>query len=274
THCYAMKTAARLAAMNQALYQGLTKTVNDRAVWTGEVRKAARHVLLDPLHRKKPTTYFVNSMSDLFHEDVPDEWIDEIFAVAALCPQHTLQVLTKRAERMRGYLADPLQHNRMELAAERIKPSKGKPFSPKHVLPRVLPNVWLGVSTERQQEADERIPLLLQTPAAVRFISAEPLLGPIDLTHASFGEGDPRHKRNVLSGQAYLYVEGQNGHPDMTILTQFEKPMAHLDWVIIGGESGHGHRGMDAEWAASLIRQCSEAGVPVFMKQMAGKKPI
>src|SRR6185312_13211289 len=183
THCYAMKTAARLAAMNQALYQGLTKTVNDRAVWTGEVRKAARHVLLDPLHRKKPTTYFVNSMSDLFHPAVPDEWIDEIFAVAALCPQHTLQVLTKRAERMRGYLADPLQHNRMELAAERIKPSKGKPFSPKHVLPRVLPNVWLGVSMENKRDGFERAWQLARTPAAIRFWSCEPLLEDLGNLH-------------------------------------------------------------------------------------------
>lgn len=110
THCYAMKDAYRKGFNPKTpSYHGLTKQVNGNAVWTGEVRQAPEATLLAPLRRKKPTMYFVNSMSDLFHESVPDEWIDRIFAVMALTPQHTYQVLTKRAERMRDYVNDRLQ---------------------------------------------------------------------------------------------------------------------------------------------------------------------
>jgi protein gp37 len=232
---------------------GLTKQTNGGAVWTGEMRRASDAVLLVPLKRKKPTTYFVNSMSDLFHENVPDEWIDRIFAVMALSPQHTFQVLTKRAQRMREtverigqsivYLEKQarsfgrtLQWN---VPSDLPSPLAGKTVG---LIPWPLKNVWLGVSTERQQEADERIPLLLQTPATVRFISAEPLLGPIDLRSIAVTRDWP------------------------------EKMFP--DWVIVGGESGHGYRPMAAEWAYSLRDQCIAAGVPVFIKQMAGKKPI
>jgi protein gp37 len=209
-------------------------------VWTGIVRRAPEHVLLAPLKRKKPTTYFVNSMSDLFHEDVPDAWIDQVFAVMALCPQHTFQVLTKRAARMRQYMT------------ERRQPA---------VPPWPLPNVWLGVSTERQREADERIPLLLATPAAVRFISAEPLLGPVDLT-------------------PYLYFYT---HDDMAALECgcSNKPLPfhenpdpadvatpRLDWIIVGGESGTDARPMQVEWADQIVAQCREAGVKCFVKQL------
>jgi protein gp37 len=206
------------------------------------MRQAPEHVLLAPLKRKKPTTYFVNSMSDLFHENVPDEWIDRVFAVMALSPQHTFQVLTKRAARMQEYLTEPLRHNAIELAAEKIVRGP-EHLGGKHVLPALpLKTVWLGVSTERQQEADERIPLLLQTPAAVRFISAEPLLGAIDLQ---------------------FYIHAIHNAPE-----------AALDWVIVGGESGHGARYMEPQWAADIKADCVAAGVSFFMKQMTGKKPI
>jgi protein gp37 len=102
-----MAMAARIEAMgNQPRYAGTTRKVNGNAIWTGKIAQAPRETLLAPLRRKKPTTYFVNSMSDLFHEDVPDEWIDQIFAVMALTPRHTYQILTKRAERMRDYCSD------------------------------------------------------------------------------------------------------------------------------------------------------------------------
>jgi protein gp37 len=244
TNCYAMKMAARLEAMGQPLYAGLTKPSKGGAVWTGVMRQANQETLLMPLRRKKPTTFFVNSMSDLFHENAPDEWIDRVFAVMALCPQHTFQVLTKRAARMRDYFCAPVDFAGV-VRSERIADVMLRNHRIESGFKCVswpLPNVWLGVSTERQQEADERIPLLLQTPAAVRFISAEPLLGPLDL-------------------QFYIYAIHNS-------------PEAALDWIIVGGESGPRHREMPEAWAMSLINQCQDAGVPVFMKQMAGKQPI
>jgi protein gp37 len=143
--------------------------------------------LTAPLHWRKPRRVFVNSMSDLFHEQVPDEFIDRVFAVMALTPQHTYQVLTKRPERMREYLTSP-RHGEpvetfVELEKDRISTEAWGLGQFLGAWP--LPNVWLGVSCEDQRRADERIPLLLQTPAAVRFISAEPLLGPIDLRTGS-----------------------------------------------------------------------------------------
>jgi protein gp37 len=200
-HCYAMPMAARIEAINAALvaegkppqspqYDGTTKKVNGSAVWTGKIALAGEHILLQPLKRKKPTTYFVNSMGDLFHEDCPDEWIDRVFAVMALCPQHTFQVLTKRAARMRDYCSATYHAaGRWNAAVDidckihlpEMHPCYGMLAAGKP-LPWPLPNVWLGVSTERQKEANERIPELLRTQAAVRFISYEPALGPLDLT--------------------------------------------------------------------------------------------
>lgn len=246
TNCYAMKMAARIEAMgNQPRYAGTTKKVNGKAVWTGKLAQAPESTLLEPLRRKKPTMYFVNSMSDLFHEAVPDEWIDKVFAVMALCPQHTFQVLTKRAKRMREYCTDEFVSARIWLASERqAGKAGGRPRDP-----WPLPNVWLGVSTERQQEADERIPELLQTPAAVRFISAEPLLGLIDLA-----------RDNSLIGRRFNSL-GEDITPGLL------GNNARLDWVIVGGESGSGARPMHPDWARSLRDQCGAAGVPYFFKQ-------
>jgi protein gp37 len=275
-HCYAMPMAARLEAMGQALYARLTTPSNAGPVFNGTVRQAGEHVLLAPLKRKVPTVYFVNSMSDLFHENVPDEWIDRIFAVMALCPQHTFQVLTKRAARMRDYMTKPHapgkfitiadDGSRSDTPSAQVRAHSAMcdimPKAPARALNEAcawqdrkypggdgfmrqwpLPNVWLGVSTERQQEADERIPELLATPAAVRFISAEPLLGPIDLS-------------------AHLGIAAN--HDDLRGL---------LNWVIVGGESGHGSRSMMFEWARAIIEDCAEAHVPCFMKQV-GRNPI
>lgn len=240
--CYAMKMAARLARMGQSLYAGLTEPSKAGPVWTGEMRQASDDVLLAPLRRKKPTTYFVNSMSDLFHENVPDEWIDRIFAVMALTQRHTYQILTKRAERMRaasirvGKSIEILERH-ARLFGWTLK------FDGAGMVPWPLPNVWLGVSTEDQTRADERIPHLLKASAAVRFISAEPLLGPLDISD-------------------YLVETARTNWPN------------YLDWVIVGGESGGGYRPMAPEWAYSLRDQCEAGRSSVFIKQMAGKKPI
>ena len=257
THCYAMAMAARIDRMTlQSHYEGLTHKINGHQVWTGKIAHAGSHAFLAPLRRRKPTTYFVNSMGD---EDVPDAWIDQVFAIMALCPQHAFQVLTKRAARMRDYCSTIQKHGRW-LQMEDIALQLG--YEPRGAHDhgfdwisnkQFLPNVWLGVSAERQQEADERIPLLLQTPAAVRFLSAEPLLGPIDLTRIRVQlAGDSWMTRSALHAKDSLNL-GQEEH--------------RLDWVICGGESGPNARPMHPDWARSLRDQCQAAGVPYFFKQ-------
>jgi protein gp37 len=252
TNCYAMKTAARNEAMGISRYDGTTRVVNGNTVWTGKLAQAPESTLLQPLKRKKPTTYFVNSMGDLFHEDVPDEWIDRVFAVMALTPQHTYQVLTKRAQRMREYLNRKIDWS-ARLGATwtaintngRVDIAKATELNHRMTAGAMqwpLDNIWLGVSTERQQEYDERIPLLLQTPAAVRFISAEPLLGPINLQQA-------------------LYVGCEGGWEWEGAKRQM------IDWVIVGGESGPNARPMHPDWARSLRDQCHAAGAAYFFKQ-------
>ena len=210
TNCYAMKQAHRFSGPGGP-YEGLTTVTRGGPVWTGDVRIVPE--LLDaPLRWRKPRRVFVNSMSDLFHDAIPDTFIDRVFAVMAMSDQHRFQILTKRPERMQRYLT-----------------SRGD---------RPLANVWLGVSIENQATADERIPLLLQTLAAVRFVSCEPLLGPIEL---------PAHDQSM--GQSY----------------------SPLDWVIVGGESGPGARPCDVRWIRSVVGHCKATRVPVFVKQLGAK---
>lgn len=215
--------------------------------WTGRV-VLNKSKLGEPLGWKKPRRVFVNSMSDLFHESVPFETIAAVFGVMAACPQHTFQVLTKRPARMLEWFAwierAGASFVRRGVNACRgvrwyawcyeagVEPNAGRPWA------WPLPNVWLGVSAEDQTTADERIPLLLQTPAAKRFVSLEPLLGPIDLER-------PWAPSPVVDGVC--------------------PPM--LNWVIVGGESGPSARPMHPDWARSLRDQCQRAGVPFFFKQ-------
>lgn len=261
TNCYAMRMASRINKMTPAShYEGLTQFVNGRPVWTGKIARAPHKIFNAPLKWKKPSLVFVNSMSDLFHEDVPDEWIDRVFAIMALSPQHTFQVLTKRAARMHDYCSS-IQKNGTWLSAEsfaldmgfdpRGRDNAGFDWLANH---QMLPNVWLGVSVEDQARADERIPLLLDTPAAVRFISAEPLLGKIDL--------EPYPLPASQWGAGWL-----NNYP-------YRYPKQHLAWVIIGGESGPGKRPVDLAWMRSIRDQCQAAGVPLFVKQIDKRIPI
>jgi len=169
---------------------------------------------------------FVCSLADLFHDDVPDEYIARVFAVMALTPEVTYQVLTKRPARMRALLASGT-------FAGMVWRDVDDPSWP-------LPNVWMGVTVEDQERADQRIPILLDTPAAVRWLSCEPLLGPVDLDATGMG------------------VTGTSG-PE-------SRPSA-VDWVVAGGESGPNARPMHPSWARSLRDQCATAGVPFLFKQ-------
>jgi protein gp37 len=206
-----------------------------------------------PLRWRRPRKVFVNSMSDLFHDDVPDAFIDRVFAVMALAPQHTFQILTKRAERMRAYLAHE-RKRKVAVAAQAFNMGKTGPAVASKLVEYQnydawpLPNVWLGVSVENNRWRS-RLDELLVTPAAVRFISAEPLLDELDLT--AYLEGDT------------LAAPGPGG---------FRKG-PRLDWVIVGGESGAGARPCDIAWVLSIVKQCQAAGVPVFVKQL-GSKPV
>jgi len=229
THCYAMKQAHRFPVR-----QGLTKHTKGGMVWTGEVR-FNESALLQVLRWKRPRRIFWNAHGDTFHESVPDEWIDRCFAVMALTPQHQHQVLTKRSARMREYLSKRCGHgstpgHHIMHAMDGISRDRWPD------LQWPLPNVWLGVSVEDQVRADERIPDLLATPAAVRFLSCEPLLSELNIRHALIGQ-------------------------------------SRLRWVIAGGESGPGARPMHPDWARSLRDQCADAGVPFFFKQWGEYAP-
>src|SRR3972149_4562828 len=168
--------------------------------------------LEDPLHWKKPRRVFVNSMSDLFHVDVDHEFISDVFRIMERAISHTFMVLTKRPKEMLHWFNTYNAEN-------------------------PLPNVWLGVSAEDQNTTDERIPDLLRTPAAVRFVSCEPLLGPVNLSP---------------------WIDWRLSHIDSP---------QKLDWIICGGESGPNARPMNPDWARSLRDQCVAAEVPFFFKQ-------
>ncbi len=248
-NCYAA-TLAGTRLKHSRKYRGLTRVKGWGAVWSGTVRTFDDHTLTAPLRWKKPRMVFVPSMGDLFHEDVPVEFIDKVFAVMALCPQHTFQVLTKRPGRMAEYLNAEPWNSIVERSWETGVPSAGDRLS-EYILdgdpPWPLPNVWLGTSIENQATADERTVELVECPAAVRFVSCEPLLGAIDL---------------LVKTDAFLSSNGGMEHPANGI-----------DWVIVGGETGPGARPMDPDWARSIRDQCKAAGVPFFFKKMGGGKP-
>jgi protein gp37 len=239
-NCYAATMGVRLEAMERPEYVGLTVKRDSRAVFTGKVNTLENR-LIEPLSWRKPKMVFVNSMSDLFHEAVPFGFIDRVFAVMALCPRHTFQVLTKRPERMAEYLDD----GRLTMVAQAAAMMGHGEASMAFGWP--VPNIWLGTSCEDQKNADERIPHLLKCPAAVRFLSCEPLLGPIDLS--------------AFFGGEYYGIGGVQQNRNFGI-----------DWVIAGGESGPRARACDIRWIRVIVSQCHAAGVPCFVKQF-GSRP-
>lgn len=247
-NCYAESMAARFCGTGQP-YEGTINPETKR--WNGNIKLVPEH-LQDPLRWKRPRMVFVNSMSDLFHESVPDEFIDQVFAVMALASQHTFQVLTKRPERMHKYFEFHFTRSKCGRLASDMTGIRDDAAGIGDVrvsnMQFPLPNVWLGVTVENQQAADERIPLLLQTPAAVRWVSMEPLLGPVDLKH---GE----------------WIPPQGGGSKVNLFRPWETPLPSLDWVIVGGESGTNARPMHPNWVRSLRDQCAAAGVPFLFKQ-------
>lgn len=252
-HCYAMKQAARIQRMTPGShYAGTTQDSKAGPVWTGKLALAPNHILNAPLRWKKPRRIFVNSMGDLFHEDCPDEWILDALTVMAIARHHTFQVLTKRADRMRDFMSNP------DLLQEIMVNWWSFDGGMRGVDAWPLPNVWLGVSAEDQVRAVERIPHLIKTPAAVRFISDEPLLGPLDLFNLDEG---------VLRGLGVVESGGVTTGTADNPPEGYDDSYPGIDWVIAGGESGPSARPMHPDWARSLRDQCELAGVPFFFKQ-------
>ena len=231
--CYAERMAARgLPGMSSPTTGDQFAIMTDSGPrWTGKV-ELIESKLTEPLHWRKSRLVFVNSMSDLFHDSLPDEAIDRVFAVMALCPQHTFQCLSKRPARMQRYCSDTQTPYRIARVMDTI--SAANPIQ------WPLPEVWIGISVEDQKTADERIPLLLHTPAAVRFVSAEPLLSAIEISR-------------------WLSPSPISPSP--------------ISLIIVGGESGPGARPFDLDWARSVRDQCVAAGVPFFVKQL-GSNPV
>jgi protein gp37 len=293
-NCYAMKMAARIANAAQrrrrdgkpltdvqAAYltvvrwkRGGMDAADEHDValakWNGRVA-LVESLLVEPLRWKKPRMVFVNSMSDLFHEAVPFDFIDRVYAVMALCPQHVFQVLTKRPERACEYtdqfdhdwdrildlmldagheiVSEPKVHDR---AFRQVRDNTDE-YSTQMKRPWPLPNVWLGTSVEDQATADKRIPWLKKCAAAVRFLSCEPMVGRVDLLKVAktFWMGMPPTDEQA----AY-------------------EMSAWLHWVICGGESGHGVQAMNPDWARLLRDQCAMAGIAFFFKQWGNHRPI
>lgn len=262
TNCYAMRLAGT-RLRNHPSREGLTRQTAAGPVWTGKTRLNEQW-LDQPLRWERPRMVFVCAHGDLFHESVPDEWIDRMFAVMALAPRHTFQVLTKRAGRMREYVSAD-RREAIEIAAEQI----GRQLRWDHDVMRTaayealfdgpLPNVWFGVSVEDQRRADERIPDLIETPAAVRFVSVEPQLERIDISRfiSTFSRTEMGLDSDPLA--AVLLQEGiESGHA---------YARQALDWIICGAESGPNRRLFDEDWARSLRDQCAQAGTAFFFKQ-------
>lgn len=219
-NCYAEVMAKRLVGMGQEKYFPVVGPHG----WTGRTNFAESE-LEKPLQWKKPRTIFVSSMGDLFHESVPDQWLYRVFQVMEEANHHTFLLLTKRPYMAKSFFMRHVNNDNLKL----------------------VQHIWLGATAENQEQADKRIPILLSTPAAKRFVSIEPMLSSVDI-------------RNYLP---VIVGHGQYHHEN-----------GDINWVICGSESGNGRRECDEDWVRSLRDQCQEAEVPFFLKQLHrnGKK--
>ncbi len=252
-NCYAMRVAHRFPKV----YPGLTKLTPSGPTWTGKVMMVADK-LFEPLRWLKPRRIFVNSMADLFHKDVPDDFIDQVFAVMAINylhaerPTHTFQILTKRPERMRDYLVT-ITADRLARAGAPMMEDSDRWWDSLYQARKQMhvqdwfPNVWAGVSIEDQETADERISYLLETPAAVRWISAEPLIEPAAI--------------------------GLMGTVPRDLGVGYRPVSDLIHWVVAGGESGPGARPLHPEWVRIMRDECQVSNVPFLFKQWGEWRP-
>lgn len=277
-NCYALRMAVRLAnnpklpkEVREA-YASVIHKVNGKWEWNGRtalIESALEKALL----WRKPRMIFVCSMGDLFHEAVPFEWIDKVFTIMTLKYQHTFLLLTKRPDRMQKYFSAG-KENLVQIwedvcydlgIAYEDDPDAPACFICNRTLSDIkadhfgwpLTNVWLGVTAENQEQANKRIPILLQIPAAKRFVSVEPMLGSIDFYDIPYGN----QFHNVLTGVLDISTSQSGIIGDK------------LDWVICGGESGPGARPMHPDWVRSIRDQCKESGVPFMFKQWGDLLP-
>lgn len=274
--CYAEAIAERFSGPGQP-FEGFA--VRGKG-WTRKVALVPEK-LAEPLSWRKPCRVFANSMSDLFHDELSNEEIAAVFGVIAAAPHLTFQVLTKRAERMRdwfvwargafterqrGIASAPNTTRAMIDAAFEYLGAVWKPrldAAWRHVEadPWPLPNIWIGVSVEDQVRAEERIKPLLETPSVVRFLSVEPLLGPVDLTRIVEKRFDD------MRIPAHVEFDGLRGFCGYA--KDGSEDRRGIDWCIVGSESGRGARPMAPEWARKIVDDCIAAGVPIFTKQIA-----
>lgn len=285
-NCYAERFAARLARNPKTAgkYKGV---VDENGKWTGKINSNFSEKMYPHRVPGKRKKVFVGSMTDIFHPNYPADNRDEIFAsiladhIFTNGHGHTFIILTKRPQAMAKYFAaspdtllrrwgragngwiivgDGDSETFEEYADGQTIPQKMT--SPRDNLRQdylwPLPNVWLGVTVCNQAEADAKIPLLLQTPATVRFVSVEPCLGPVDLGHLSWNIIDSTAEKNALTGKTW--IQGNCGESSQTLQGN------RLDWVICGGETGPGARPMHPDWVRSLRDQCQGARVPFFFK--------
>jgi protein gp37 len=235
-HCYAEALTAASAQDKQWGY-GFAEVGPTGPSWTGAIAIREDRLAL-PLAWDTPRRILVNALSDLFHESAPIETIDHVFAIMALAPRHIFQILTKRPKIMQTYIVDKATPSRITHAIDEIAPDANA-----HAIAAwPLPNVWLGVTAENQKEAERRIPILLQTPAAVRWVAAEPLLEPLDLKFGTWLRDAPQR-------------EASNGIGPW------------LDWVVAGGEIGVDAQPCHPDWARSLRDQCAKGGTAFFWRQ-------
>jgi protein gp37 len=236
-NCYAEALTAANSAPGEWGH-GFAENSSAGAVWTGKVELIEERLRL-PLLWEKSSLIFVNSLSDVFHEGLDDSIIDRIFAIMALAPQHHFQILTKRPKIMQRYLKDSTTITRINLIMQDLAVESSRVGLPK-IEAWPLPNVWLGVTAENQKEADRRIPLLLETPSAIRFIAAEPLLEPLDLKAGSWLKDDA---------------------------VEIDSPTAKIDWVIAGGELSKKATLCQPDWVRSLRDQCAQSATAFFWNQ-------